>query len=92
MSKRYFEPLSPHCTGMCHQGRMPCDCVTGETEMACDVAHDAHRVIQPPKPEPEPNWRAKAAKQAAAVAAVLYLIVVGLLAAAGARSLRGGGA
>lgn len=82
----------PHCTGNCHGGRGPCNCPTGMTEMACDLAHDAMRVIQPPQPAPEPNWRARSAAMALAVAAALYLVVVALLAWAGARSLRGGGA
>lgn len=78
----------PHCTGFCRGGRAPCNCATGhvDCELANDVPPDDKRVIQPPPAPLKPNHRASAARWALAIAVALYLVLVGLLKLAGARS------
>lgn len=95
MSKRLFLVGSrdyddgvarPHCTGLCHGGREPCRCVTGETELSLELGPDDTRVIQPPKPEPAPNARARANQLVLAVVIALYLGLAALLRLFGARA------
>jgi hypothetical protein len=69
------------CTGGCHQGRGACDC---DTELACDVAPDADRVIAPPPPLPE-DVRSRLKRRALFLSALGFGALAGLLEAFGAQ-------
>lgn len=74
-----------HCTGLCHGGRAPCNCLTGETELACEIGPDDRRVIQPPPPPVEPNHRQRANRLAMAAVIAGYLFLVWLLRLSGGK-------
>jgi hypothetical protein len=73
--------VSAGCGGACNQGRAPCDC-----ELALELGPDDTRVIQPPKPAPQPDYRARAHYLALTIAAALYLAIAALLRVMGSRS------
>lgn len=67
-----------HCTGGCLGGRQPCDCVTGMTELSCEVAPDAARIIAPPPPLSD-DARARIKRHALYWIALGFAVLAGLL-------------
>jgi hypothetical protein len=63
------------CTGGCHQGRGACNC---ETELACDVAPDADRVIAPPPPLSD-DMRARMNRKATVIGVALFALLAALV-------------